>query len=143
MTTNSAETMKNTSHETKTVRNVEPWTPWQDWVNVVLGAYLALSSLWTAGAPTGWFVTMGILAAAAGVWAAGTASSTPAESVQIILGAALVLSPWVAGFVAAAAAAWTAWIVGAGLIIFAAVALSMNRDTYPRTRNTTRKNAYA
>ena len=143
MTANSTGTMKNTSHETKTVSNVEPWKPWQDWANVVLGAYLALSPLWTNGAPAGWFVTMCILAAAAGIWAAGTASSTPAEAVQIILGAALILSPWVAGFVSAAAAAWTAWLVGSGLIIFAAMALSMNRDTYPRTRSTSGKHAYS
>ena len=105
---------------------VRPWTPWQDWVNVALGAYLALAPLWTAGAPIGWFVTLGILAIAVGLWAAGTASSKPAEWVQIILGAVVFLSPWLGGFAAAAAAAWTAWIIGIALIVFAAVAMSQN-----------------
>lgn len=85
---------------------------------------------------------MGILAAAAGIWTVGTASSTASESVQIILGAVLFLSPWVAGFVSAWAAAWTAWIIGAGLIIFALMAPSMNRGTYPRVRGESNKKAY-
>lgn len=105
---------------------VRPWTPWQDWVNVVLGAYLALAPLWTAGAPAGWFVTLGILAIVVGLWAAGTASAKSAEWVQIILGAVVFLSPWLGGFAAAAAAAWTAWIIGIALIVFAAVAMSQN-----------------
>ncbi|GAA4473807.1 hypothetical protein GCM10023190_06690 [Enteractinococcus fodinae] len=109
-----------------TVSTVRPWTPWQDWVNVVLGAYLAFAPLWTVGAPAGWFVTLGILAIGVGLWAAGTASSKPAEWVQIILGAVVFLSPWLGGFAAAAAAAWTAWIIGIALIVFAAVAMSQN-----------------
>lgn len=105
---------------------VRPWTPWQDWVNVALGAYLALAPIWTAGAPAGWFVTLGILAIAAGLWAAGTVSSKAAEWTQIVIGVVVFLAPWLGGFAAAAGAAWTAWIIGVALVIFAAAGMTMN-----------------
>mgnify|MGYP001947032097 CR=1 FL=1 len=105
---------------------MRPWTPWQDWVNVALGAYLALAPLWTAGAPAGWFVPMGILAIAAGLWAAGTVSTRAAEWTQIVIGVVVFLAPWLGGFAAAAGAAWTAWIIGIALVVFAAAGMMMN-----------------
>lgn len=93
---------------------------------MILGAYLVFAPLWTAGAPAGWFVTLGLVAIAVGLWAAGTASSKAAEWTQIVVGAVVFFAPWLGGFAAAAGAAWTAWIVGVALIVFAAMGMTMN-----------------
>lgn len=109
------------------------WKTWPDWVNVVLGAYLALSPLWTLAAPAGWFVTLGILIAVVGLWALGTASSAGSEWTQIVLGAITFLAPWIGGFAAVTGAAWTAWIIGVLVIIFAAVGMSQRKSATART----------
>lgn len=93
---------------------------------MILGAYLVFAPLWTAGAPAGWFVTLGLVAIAVGLWAAGTASSKAAEWTQIVVGAVVFFAPWLGGFAAAAGAAWTAWIAGVVLIVFAAMGMTMN-----------------
>lgn len=126
--------MTKTSPTSPLMGQRKPWRPWQDWVNVALGLYLLLAPLWTAGAPTGWFVTIGILSIAVAVWAAGTGSSSAAEWSQIIVGVVLFLAPWFGNFVAASAAAavspaaWTAWIIGAALAVLAATAMYQNRS---------------
>jgi len=46
------------------------------------------------------------------------------EWVNAILGAWLFIAPWVLGFTGTSAAAWSAWIVGALVVIFALWSLS-------------------
>ena len=103
------------------------WTAWQDWANIGLGALLALSTLWLTGAPAGLFITLGVLAVVIALWAGGTGSSTVAEAVQILVGAATLISPWFAGGTAVLGVTWMAWIVGGGLIANAAMAMHQNR----------------
>lgn len=110
------------------------WKTWPDWVNVVLGVYLLWAPIWTAAAPVGWFVTLGILIALVGVWALGTVSSAPSEWIQIVLGVITFLAPWIGGFATAAGAAWTAWIIGIGVIVFAAIGMAQARRTAPATQ---------
>lgn len=105
-----------------------PWTAWQDWVNVGLGAYLVLAPRWIADAPIGWFVTLGILAIAVGLWAGSTASSSVAEWSQMIVGVVTILSPLFGRYGAALSATWTAWIIGLALLVFAATAMHQNRS---------------
>ena len=100
------------------------WRSWPDWVNIGLGAYLALATIWTVGAPAAWFITLGLLIVVVGLWAEGTASSSGAEWTQGILGAVTILAPWLGGFAGTPGAAWTAWIIGAALVVLAAVARS-------------------
>lgn len=104
------------------------WKTWPDWVNLALGVYVLLAPLWTAGAPAGWFVTLGILIGVAALWALGTASSQAAEWTTVVLGVVLFLAPWLGGFSAAAGAAWTAWIVGVLVVIFAAMAMAQRNS---------------
>ncbi len=115
---------------------VRPWTAWQDWVNIALSTYLILAPLWTDNAPAGWFVTLGILGLAAALWALATSSSNASEWTQIVIGAVVFLSPWLGGFATAAAAAWTAWIIGLGLMIFAIAGMTMNRTAEARAMPT-------
>lgn len=104
------------------------WKTWPDWVNLVLGAYLALATMWTAGAPAGWFVTLGIVVAVVALWALATASSQVSEWVQVVAGAVVFLAPWLGGFAAAAGAAWSAWIIGIAVIVFAVIGMVQNRN---------------
>jgi hypothetical protein len=46
--------------------------------------------------------------------------------VNVILGVWMVISPWVLGFEASQAAARTAWILGAAVIVFAAIGIYMH-----------------
>ena len=103
------------------------WRTWPDWVNVVIAVYLVLAPMWTTGASAGWFITLGVLAVIAALWALGTVSSTPSESAQIVLGAVVFLSPWIGSFSGMASAAWTAWITGVALIVFAVVGMMMRK----------------
>lgn len=103
------------------------WRTWPDWVNVVIAVYLVLAPLWTTGASAGWFITLGVLAVVVALWALGTVSSTGSESAQIVLGAVLFLSPWIGSFSSMASAAWTAWITGIALIVFAVVGMMMRK----------------
>lgn len=120
--------MTETVHRTTTTRPAaRPWTVWQDWTNLGLGAYLALTPLWTAAAPTGWFVLLGVGVALVALWALGTVSSHTSEWVQIALGAVVFLIPWLGGFAAVTAAAWTAWVVGAAVIVLAATAMAQHQ----------------
>jgi len=111
-----------------TMGNRRPWSAWQDWVNIGLGIYLVLAPLWTTGAPMGWFITLGILAIAAGLWAGSTASSSVAEYTQALIGAVTILSPLFGGYGAAFTATLTAWIVGLGLLVLAGSAMYQNRS---------------
>ena len=112
------------------------WSAWQDWVNIALGAYLALSPLWVSGAPSGLFLTIGLLAIAVAIWAGFTASSTLAEFVQMVIGVTLILSPFFHAYSDAAtdeateitSAIGTAFFIGAGLIAMAAMAGHRNRS---------------
>jgi hypothetical protein len=76
----------------------------------------------------GWFITLGILAIAAGIWAGSTASSSVAEYTQALIGAVTILSPLFGGYGAAFTATLTAWIVGLGLLVLAGSAMYQNRS---------------
>ncbi len=48
---------------------------------------------------------------------------TTLEWLNVVLGAWLFLSPWILGFTSTSAAAWSAWILGALIVVFAVWAL--------------------
>lgn len=100
-----------------------PWHSGLDWTNLVLGAYLTLAPIWTDGAPAGWFVTLGLLTVVLSLWALGATSSSGSEWTQIVLGGVTFLAPWMGGF-AGVGAAWTAWLIGVAVIVFAAIAMA-------------------
>lgn len=103
------------------------WRTWPDWINTVIGLYLAFATMWTVGAPTAWFVGLGVVIAAVGFLALLSAYSQVPEWVQMLVGAVTALSPWLGGFTAAPAAAWTAGIAGVAVIVFAILGLRMQR----------------
>lgn len=101
---------------------MKPWTSWQDWTSVVLGAWIFFTPWifqYDFGAP-GWNAWIfGAAICVVGIW--GLAQpSRGAEVVNAVLGAWLFISPWVLGFaLILEAASWDAWIVGAIVTIVA------------------------
>ena len=111
------------------------WKRWQDWSVVALGIIMFLTPFvfgetsQTVAASAAY--VLGVLLVLAGVGNAATAKAGGFEIVPAILAVILFVSPWVFGFTAVTALAWSAWIV-AILIVLAIGSL------YPtRTRRAT------
>ncbi len=50
------------------------------------------------------------------------------DTLNLLIGVWLFISPWVVGFAASdVAAAWNAWILGVAIVVFSAIAVSMPR----------------
>ena len=104
---------------------MKKWTRWQDWVAVVAGLYVALSTLWTAqaGASTSFMLVLGILLVAAGVWSLAMPGLVSMEWIHVVLGALLIISPFVGNYAMSTGAAWTSWIVGAIAVVVGLLAV--------------------
>lgn len=103
----------------------KPWTRWQDWVAVVLGAYTMLATLWTqtTGNAVSAMLVLGALLLASGVWSLASPGSMTSEYAHMLLGVLLFISPWVLGFSGLTGAAWTSWVVGVLAVAVGAAAL--------------------
>jgi uncharacterized membrane protein HdeD (DUF308 family) len=102
------------------------WTRWQDWVEVVVGVVALLSPLlWLdTSTKTLWtMVILGALIALDGLWSLAAPRLMASETIEVVLGVLLFISPWVMGFAANSGAAWTSWIAGALTIIASGIAL--------------------
>lgn len=109
------------------------WNRWQDYVAIAAGAYAALATMWTsqtAGATT-MMIGAGVLLVVSGVWNLMRPGTPVGEWVQMVLGALLFISPWVAGYSGYMGAAWTSWIAGAVALIAGVLAVqpSMREHT--------------
>jgi len=112
----------------KEVMTMKPWIKWQDWSTLVLGAILFVAPFGFAAANTpqcslgntAWFSApsaldawiAGIALIAVSLWALARPGTVVTEWVRIVLGVWLFFVPWILGFVAGGAVAWTAWIIG-------------------------------
>ena len=107
----------------------EPRVRWQDWANLLLGAWLFISPwiLRSSGIYNrdAWWV--GALIFLVAVWALAMPAAAVAEWSNILLGAGLFIAPWVLGYLTLTAA-WNAWIVGALVFILAIWALVGTRQ---------------
>lgn len=102
-----------------------PWTRWQDWAAVILGAYAILATLWTQtnGNALSAMLVLGALLVIAGLWSLAMPGSITSEYSHMLLGVLLFISPWVLGYTANMGAAWTSWIVGVLAVLVGAAAL--------------------
>jgi len=115
---------------------MKAWTRWQDWCKLVIGVLLFLSPWFfsTAGAASSWDAwIIGIVTVIVAVWGLALLDARPVELasqwVSLVLGVWLVIAPWVLGFAAVTAAAWTAWILGLLLVIASVWVLAQSRGT--------------
>ena len=111
------------------------WKRWQDWSVVVLGAVMFVTPFvfgetsQTVAASAAY--VLGVLLMLAGLGNAALAKAGGLEIIPAILAVVLFVSPWIFGFAAVTALAWSAWIV-AILVVLAIGSL------YPvRTRRAT------
>lgn len=109
-----------------------PWMRVQDWISLVAGAYLALSTLWVdVGTGGTWtMVIIGLAIVAMAVVALAMPGVYIDEWATAVGGLAAFIAPWVVGFTGTAGAAWTSWIVGAVVVISALAALPASRAVY-------------
>ncbi len=97
------------------------WKRWQDWSVVVLGAIMFVTPFvfgetsQTLAANAAY--VLGVLVALAGLGNAATQRVSGFEIVPAILAVVLFVSPWVFGFTAVTALAWSAWIVAILIVL--------------------------
>ncbi len=106
---------------------MKAWTKWQDWGVLVLGILL-VAAPWIFGTATthaliAWNAgIVGVALVASTLWTFAQASVSATEWgyiawLQLILGAWLIIAPWLLGFAAITTAAWTAWIIGILVVV--------------------------
>ena len=100
-----------------------PWTRWQSWCNVVLGVILFIApwftSTWSHSNSSWNAWILGVLIVLAALWALATPGTPIPHWVNLIFGIWVFISPWVLGYAALSAIAWSAWIIGALVTILA------------------------
>ncbi len=135
-TTTTRDTTRDTAVRDTPVRDTyvddKPHRRWQDWVNLLLGAWLFISPWFLPNA--GGYATdaywVGALIFLVAVWALAMPSASLAEWSNILLGVGLFIAPWVLG--AAYEPDWNAYLVGALVAILAATALRDTRRDHTR-----------
>ncbi|MEV5652755.1 SPW repeat protein [Nocardia sp. NPDC052254] len=97
----------------------------QDFVAVVLGAYTALSPIWTDHSTRAMWtlIVLGVLIALTGLAQLSRPAMTGTDYAMGLFGVLLFISPWVMNYSAFNAASWTAWIVGVLTVVVAVAAL--------------------
>lgn len=119
---------------------------WQDWVNFLLGLWVIISPWTIAHVMASPRNPFGVTEAAmwnhyiVGVAVAGlavvalSAFALWEEWINVVLGAWLLISPWLLGFNTSTALTWNAVIIGVIILWFAAWALTDERGQKPATR---------
>jgi hypothetical protein len=97
------------------------WMRWQDWAVVALGVALFVTPLvfgetsHAAAASTTY--VLGASVALAGLMNASTRRASGLELVPAAVAVVLFISPWVFGFSAVTALAWSAWIIAVLIVV--------------------------
>ena len=111
-----------------TVYAMRPWTRWQSWCNLVLGIILFIAPWYTATWNSGnsswnsWI--FGVLMVLVALWALAMPGSIVPAVINLIIGIWVFISPWALGYAGVSSIAWSAWIIGALVIIFSAWAIA-------------------
>ena len=108
---------------------MEKWKRWQDWVALAAGVVAALAPVFTdtTTRATWTMVVLGVLTIAASVYSLAKPGDVLSEGSHLVLGALLIIAPWVMGFDDMMGLAWTAWIIGAVTLIIGAADLTVTR----------------
>nr|HET6901364.1 SPW repeat protein [Ktedonobacteraceae bacterium] len=113
-----------------------PWTRWQDWCNLVLGVILFIAPWFTVSwshMNSSWDAwILGVVIVLVSLWALATPGTIVPKVINLILGIWVFISPWILGFAYMAGIAWSAWIIGALVIILSAWALTQMQQSPTR-----------
>lgn len=115
---------------------MKAWTRWQEWLNLVAGAWIFLSP-WLLGSSqdqaSSWDAwVLGILLALVALWSLAAPFSLSPVWSAAVLGALVFLSPWVLGFANLTNPAWNAWIVGIVVLVLSVWDLLQPRNIQSR-----------
>lgn len=103
------------------------WKRWQDWAVVILGVLLFIAPFAfgaTAMTTAAWTAYIGgALLVIFGLVSLANPTARFSEWIDGIVGVLLFIAPWVLGFTAVSALAWSAWIVGILAVLLAASVL--------------------
>lgn len=111
---------------------MKSWSRWQDWASLVLGVLLFISPFvfgtmsHTSSAWDAW--VLGVIGVILALLSLAMPTNVVTEWLTVVLGIVLFVSPWIFGFAAVAAAAWTSWVIGI-LFIIAAGWVLLNRSS--------------
>lgn len=109
---------------------MQKWTRWQAWVALAVGAYAALSPLWTQtnDTATRTMVALGVATAAISLWSLAMSEDRISEYALMLMGVMFIASPWVMGFERLDDMALTAWIVGAVTVVAGVLGMPQVED---------------
>jgi hypothetical protein len=101
------------------------WTRWQDWGTLIAGLYAALSPIWVS--TTGerealWtLVVLGALLALSSLYSLAQPGVVATEWLNALFGVLLFVAPWVLTYTDRTGASWTSWVVGAVAVVLGLV----------------------
>ena len=106
------------------------WNHPQDVIALVAGAYAALSPWWTTTTDraTMTMVVLGAVIAVLALLELFRPDMMSIEGLTALLGACMIAAPWVMGFSGTRPMAWTAWVVGAVVLVVGAADLQVTRS---------------
>lgn len=98
-----------------------PWRRWQDWMMVILGGWLFVSSVLSAGHGAYDLAARiaGALVVGFALWGLSAPASQFPRWACIVVGAAVVIVPNVLGYLVNSAVAWNTYLTGLLLIVLA------------------------
>jgi hypothetical protein len=105
------------------------WRRWQDWVVVGLGVVMFVTPFvfaetsQTVAASSAY--VLGVLIVLAGLLNAAMKQAGGLEVIPAALGVILFVSPWLFGFTAVTALAWSAWMIGILIVVVAGSLFAM------------------
>lgn len=109
----------------------ETWKRWQDWATVVVGVLLFIApfAFGATGVSSVAYTAYagGILLAVAGLWSLASPQAQFPEWAEVVIGVLLFIAPWVLGFSAVTAMAWSAWIAGILAVVLSGSVLYADR----------------
>ena len=114
------------------------WRRWQDWATAVIGVlFFVTPFVFGATASTGAAYTAyvgGVLLLIAGLWNLAQPTNVAIEWSEVVLGVLVFIAPFVLGFTALSAIAWSSWIAGVLAVVLAGSVLYAERDRAPMAR---------
>jgi uncharacterized membrane protein len=110
---------------------MQKWNRWQDWANVVLGVILFITPfIFAATANTAAAYTAyvgGVLLVIVGLFDLANPENQTSQWIEGIVGVLVFISPWVLGFSALTAMAYSAWVIGVLSVVLTASVLFADR----------------